>query len=103
MANDLFAEGLIGAAEATAVVPSRPSGKKLHVKTVHRWLHHGCRGVRLEGLRIGEAWYTTRPALQRFFERLTADAHGEPATIRTPKARERAIAAAEAQLAAATA
>lgn len=38
------------------------------------------RGVRLEAVRIGGAWHTTREAFGRFCERLTAMEGGEEVT-----------------------
>jgi hypothetical protein len=58
----------------------------------------GIRGVRLESILIGGARWTSKEALQRFFERTTAVANGESIATRTSKQREKAIAAAEAEL-----
>lgn len=71
--------------------------------TIFRWAQRGVNGVRLEyiqrpGATGGRA--TTRGALLRFFERLTAVARGEAApTGRSPRRRQRDLAAAENRLA----
>jgi hypothetical protein len=41
-------------------------GKEINKVTVWRWLKDGCRGVKLEGVRMGEQWFTSRQALTRF-------------------------------------
>jgi hypothetical protein len=81
-------------------VPLRRGGKKLHQNTAFRWAKDGVRGVKLETIRIGGTLCTSVEALQRFFERLSAtDGRPEAApSIRTPAARARAIAKAEAEL-----
>lgn len=78
--------------------PSR-GGKSLHYSTLLRWILRGVRTpdgglVRLEAVRCGSKWCTTRAAAQRFIERLTpsldAD-NGTPALQpRTPHQRRKA-------------
>lgn len=41
-----------------------------HVSTCWRWWRHGIRGVKLETVVIGGRRYTSREALQRFFQEL---------------------------------
>ncbi|HUY32009.1 MAG TPA: DUF1580 domain-containing protein [Pirellulales bacterium] len=93
MAIDLANETPLSLSEATALLPGRP-----HLSTVWRWVLKGVRGVRLETLVSGGRRYTTHEALERFVAGTTAAAHGQPAPVRTPKQRARAIAAAEAEL-----
>jgi len=57
-------------------LPRRRRGKKCHVSTLYRWASVGCRGVRLETVQIGATCCTSREALQRFFESLTANRSG---------------------------
>lgn len=52
---------LLTPAQAAARLPRR-NGKKLHVRTVKRWLIQG----RLEGAKKGGAWYTTVDAIRQF-------------------------------------
>lgn len=40
--------------------------------TLHRWATDGLKGVRLEVIRIGGTTCTSKSALQRFFNALTA-------------------------------
>ena len=73
---DLTAEKPIPLAAATALVPPARQGKKTHFQTVLRWVIHGSKGpsgsrIRLEAVRLGGRWMTSREALQRFAERLT--------------------------------
>jgi len=63
----------ISLSEAATLLP-RKNGKKLHVMTIKRWIIQGCRGVRLEGRRIGNDWFTTPEALVQFQVDCTASA-----------------------------
>jgi hypothetical protein len=63
-------------------IPSRRPGKRINVSTVWRWVMHGCRGIRLETLIVGGGRYTSRQAVQRFAERLSAARAGSPGPAR---------------------
>jgi hypothetical protein len=83
--------------EACKLVPPARNGKKTQLSTVLRWILNGVRNpagevVRLEALRLGNRWMTSREALQRFAEGLTPKIGGEPVPTmpRTPSARQRA-------------
>jgi hypothetical protein len=91
---DLLAEDRLTLSQAARLL-------RLHVGTIHRWRLRGCRGVRLETALLGGIRYTTRQALDRFVAATTAAADGVAPAPRTPAQRERAIAAAERELAAA--
>lgn len=95
MPIDIGTENPLSLTEAAKVAPGRP-----HLATVWRWCQRGVRGVKLETIVVGGRRFTTTEALERFIARTTAAANGEPAPIRTPRQRQRAIAAAEAALAA---
>ncbi len=69
-------ESLLSFAEVTRVVPPRRGGKRLHIATVYRWARHGCRGVRLETIQIGGSSFTSREALERFYQALTRQGEG---------------------------
>jgi hypothetical protein len=71
---DITRETLLTLAQAADELPRRRRGKKTHLSTLYRWATAGCRGVRLETLQIGATRCTSREALQRFFEALTAPA-----------------------------
>ena len=40
--------------------------------TLHRWLHRGVGGQKLEAVRLGRQWFTSRQAITRFIEARTA-------------------------------
>ncbi|RIK74926.1 MAG: hypothetical protein DCC68_22150 [Planctomycetota bacterium] len=94
MAIDSTVEEPILLADAAKLLPSRP-----HVSTLWRWFQRGVKGHRLETLVVGGKRYTSREALQRFADRLTAASTGEPTSARTPRQRQRQIEQAEAELA----
>ncbi|MBI3839789.1 MAG: DUF1580 domain-containing protein [Planctomycetia bacterium] len=87
---DLTTESLLTLNEASALLPDRPS-----VCTLWRWRTKGARGRRLETIALSGKIYTSIEALSRFAEQQGGD--NQP-TIRTPAARERAIAQAEKEL-----
>jgi hypothetical protein len=60
-------EHLISTTQATREVPGRP-----HVSTVWRWINRGVRGVKLETVMVGGRRFTSREAIARFNERITA-------------------------------
>jgi hypothetical protein len=69
---DSASESLISLADAAKELPRRRRGRKVHVSCLYRWSTVGCRGVVLETLQCGATRCTSREALQRFFERLSA-------------------------------
>lgn len=66
---DIFSEDLLAIADAAKELPERP-----HCSTMQRWHKRGIRGVKLEAIRIGGRWFTSRQALQRFVRNTTAAA-----------------------------
>jgi hypothetical protein len=102
---DLALETPITLASATRLIPPG-RGKRTHLSTLLRWILSGVRTpagdrVRLEALRIGGRWITSREALQRFAVRLTPVASEGPAGAppRTAGQRERSAARAAEELA----
>jgi Protein of unknown function (DUF1580). len=92
---DLDREELLSISAAARQCPGRP-----HVATVWRWAETGVKGIRLETVQVGGRRFTSAEAIRRFIERTTAAAVGPAAEPpRTPAARQRAIAAAKAELA----
>jgi hypothetical protein len=93
---DLQIESPISLAEAAKSVPAARNGKRTHLSTILRWILKGAKSpdgilVRLEGIRLGGRWMTSRQALQRFAEALTPNLAGErPKTPRSTAARQRA-------------
>ena len=88
---DISTEQLLTLPQAARVRPHGRLGRPTHPSTVYRWISRGVRGaagvVRLEGVRIGGSWYTSREALQRFAEALT---NGGTETARGDTPRQRA-------------
>jgi hypothetical protein len=79
-------------------VPPARNGKRTHLSTLLRWIHLGARGpsgepVRLEAVRLGSRWLTSREALQRFASALTPSTDKLPTApaTRTPNTRAGAI------------
>ena len=97
---DLANETVVSLKEAAKLVPGRKPGKRAHVSTLHRWALNGCDGIKLETLRLGGVLVTSVEALQRFAEECSRGegASAGAVTIRTNRARQRAIAQAEREL-----
>jgi hypothetical protein len=94
---DIESERLIGLTEAAKYVPPVRGGKRVHLSTILRWIVSGAKGpggdrIKLEAIRLGGSWKTSREALQRFGERLTPDLDRttELAKPRSPAGREHA-------------
>lgn len=65
-------EELLSLKDAAGTLPRGRGGRPVHVATLHRWSKVGLHGHQLETLKIGGSTVTSRQALQRFFDRLTA-------------------------------
>ncbi|MEM8495401.1 MAG: DUF1580 domain-containing protein [Planctomycetota bacterium] len=63
--SPLRGERLLAIQEVPDELPRR-RGKKLHISTVYRWAHKGCRGKVLETALLGGVRYTSLEALARF-------------------------------------
>jgi hypothetical protein len=93
---DLTAEKPIPLAEACKLVPPARRGKRTHLSTLLRWIISGVRNpngqtVRLDGIRIGGRWMTSREAIQRFANALTPNLNTAlPPAPRTPTQRQKA-------------
>lgn len=94
MPIDVEKEETLTLTEATTQVPGRSS---VHINTLHRWRLKGFRGVKLECIRIGIEWQTSREAIIRFIERLNP---AQTVAEETPAARGRRNESAKQQLAA---
>src|SRR5580692_5409866 len=70
-------EDLLTLTRAARILPRRRAGRKPHPSTLYRWSTSGCRGVVLETIQIGATRCTSREALGRFFDRLSAPASQE--------------------------
>jgi hypothetical protein len=103
---DLPKEHTLSLAQAThePLFPPGRNGAKPSLSCILRWILTGVKGptgqfIRLEAVRLGGRWITSREAIQRFAERLTPQLELEPPPDkRTPAQRRRASEQAEAEL-----
>src|SRR2546427_130282 len=103
---DVTTESMIGLAAAAKLVPPGRRHRPAHLSTILRWIRAGAKApdgttVRLEAVRLGGRWVTSKEALQRFGERLTPDlgGAGERPAPRTAGRRRKASERAEKELA----
>jgi hypothetical protein len=73
---DLTTETPMSLSQAARWAPPGRRGSPTSLPCLLRWILHGSRDpngelVKLEALRLGGRWVTTREAIQRFAERLT--------------------------------
>ncbi|MBW3600187.1 MAG: DUF1580 domain-containing protein [Planctomycetes bacterium] len=94
-AIDLENESALAINETPAYV-QRLTGRRPGLSTCWRWVLRGSGGTKLDSFLLGGRRYTTKEAVARFFAR---ESRSDPAPVRTPKQRERAISAAERELA----
>ena len=71
MAIDIEKEDVLSLTEATKVLP-RVNGKRPSICTLWRWCRKGLHGIHLDYIRIGRCIATSRQALNRFFNELSA-------------------------------
>jgi hypothetical protein len=95
---DIQTEDLVEIQKVPDVLPKN-GGRKIHLATVYRWLSRGLSGVRLETCCIGARRYTSREALQRFSETVTAVRDGT--VLNVPKVNRKRHEQADAELKAA--
>lgn len=71
----LLTEDILTLAEARAEL-ARATGRRCRPDkaTMHRWIHRGIDGTRLEAIRLGRQWFTSRQAITRFVAERTATA-----------------------------
>jgi hypothetical protein len=87
----ILLEGAESVADLAKTLPA-PRGESVAPATLVRWIRHGKKGVLLEGYTKGQGWYSSKPALARFFAALTEQLL--PVAVQTVNER-RAAAAAE--------
>ena len=100
MPIDISAETTISLTQACKFLPAGRRGRPIHLSCVLRWITNGSRApdgrrIRLEAVRIGGRWITSREALTRFAEALTPRFDDAPApaprsAAKRHKANERA-------------
>jgi hypothetical protein len=72
MFDPLFEKPLTFAQAAKLdIIPRRRQGRPIHPSCIARWAAQGIDDIRLEALKVGRTWCTSREALARFFQRLT--------------------------------
>ena len=95
----LLNETLLRFHEVTRLFCARNSNRPIHLSTLIRWRTRGVRGIKLEAVRIGGRWFTSREALARFITRLTCAATDSSQVRSEPSAnRKRMIGLANRQL-----
>jgi hypothetical protein len=87
---DLSSESLLSLADAAKLVPPARLGRPVSFQCVLRWVLEGSRApdgraVKLEALRVGGRWVTSREALQRFAEALTPQPDHNADAASTPR------------------
>jgi hypothetical protein len=82
-----------------AWLPRRRGGARLNVSTLWRWSMRGVGGRRLRVVRCGGALATNQTWLREFFENLAPQPTPSQPQVRSPSARDRDVAAAQAKLA----
>src|SRR5262249_36091030 len=105
MGIDLQLEEVYSFAKAARLIPPARNGKRTHISTLLRWATKGAKGpdgtiVRLDAMRLGGRWVTSRQALERFMAALTPRPAGRGDTpgARTPASRQGASERAAAEL-----
>jgi hypothetical protein len=63
--NQLLSEEVIDLQQARAEFETL-FGESLNQSTVNRWVHDGYAGVKLEALRLGKKFKTSKQAIKRF-------------------------------------
>lgn len=82
MGINIEQEEILPLAEAAKLLPRRRAGRKAHPSSLYRWANNGLRGVRLETLQVGGTLCTSVPAMQRFFDQLSAKKSTPPQEFR---------------------
>jgi hypothetical protein len=83
---DLTTETPLSLAQAARLLPPGRRNRPVTFACILRWILSGCRAhdgqlVRLEAIRLGGRWVTSREAIQRFAEALTPQI---PSVLSTP-------------------
>ena len=100
---DLSKETPLSLTQAARLLPPGRGDRPVTLSCLLRWILRGARApsgqlVRLEAVRIGGRWVTSREALQRFAEALTPSFENASPAPRPPSSRQRASERAAKQL-----
>jgi hypothetical protein len=95
MGINLATETTFPLPQASKYLPNGRRGRPVHFTTLLRWVLDGVVGpagqrIRLEAIRLGSKWVTSKEALQRFAEALTPAVDEPLPTPRTPISRQKA-------------
>jgi hypothetical protein len=93
---DIQTENMLSFKDTTELAVFRRRGHPLHVSCIYRYALAGVKGVKLEHVVTPAGRMTSLEAVERFIHMLT---EGGPQPARPWRAREKAVAAAEAELA----
>lgn len=75
---DIANEQLISLAEAAQMLPCGRKDRYPNVKTVYAWTKNGCRGILLATVQLAGRRATSKEAVHRFIQALTAAAGTKP-------------------------
>jgi hypothetical protein len=100
---DLSTESPLSLNQAARLLPPGRRNRPVSFACLFRWVTQGAKApsgdrVRLEALRLGGRWVTSREALQRFAEALTPQGSDSLVPTRTPNQRRKAAERAEKEL-----
>ncbi|OAI41453.1 hypothetical protein AYO40_03080 [Planctomycetaceae bacterium SCGC AG-212-D15] len=103
MGIDINSEDLLPLSAAARLLPPMRRGRPVSTSCLFRWIADGVKTpggevVRLEAIRMGGRWLTSKQALQRFAERQTPEREGQQTIPRSPTSRQRAVERANRQL-----
>jgi hypothetical protein len=97
MTNNILNETPISLCTAARSVPPHRQDRPVSTSCIFRWMRDGVKlpdgtVVRLEGIRLGGRWLTSKEALQRFAERQTPrfDGPGPQSAKKSGRAADRA-------------
>lgn len=85
---DIAAEKPIRLAEAAELLPITKNGKKIHIRTIERWIKHGHKGAFLQGIYIGASLYTSQESISRFAAKCSPGAQQSPAAVNSRKSHQ---------------
>ena len=96
---DISTETLIPIRDVPRRLPPRPTGKRVHISAVYRWIARGVHGISLDSIKVGGSTYTSVEALQRFADELNGTNHGQYPSPKITVTRRRQIERAEHEVA----
>src|SRR5262245_23181031 len=100
---DLATESILSLRDAAKLIPPARQGRPVSFQCILRWALDGAKTpsgerVRLEAIRLGGRWVTSREAIQRWAEALTPKTDNSMSRPRTLRQRRRSAEQAEKEL-----